>query len=103
MLNQIVLVGRLTGEPRRSEDDRKVIITLAVPRSYKNTEGVYETDYIPCVLWNGIANNALEYCRQGDVIGVKGRLQNDGPNVNVIAEKITFLSSKPSNNERDDD
>jgi single-strand DNA-binding protein len=103
MLNQIVLVGRLTGEPRRSEDNRKAVITLAVPRSYKNADGEYETDFIPCILWNGIAENAMEYCRQGDLVGVKGRLQNEGQHINVVAEKLTFLSSRPSNNERDDD
>jgi len=103
MLNQVVLVGRVTGEVIRSEDSRKASITLAVPRSYKNTDGVYETDFISCVLWNAIATNALEYLKNGDLVGVKGRLQNDGPNTDVIAEKLTFLSSAKPNNERDDD
>lgn len=48
MLNQTVLVGRLVKNPelRETENGNKVTnITLAVPRSYKNTEGVYETDF----------------------------------------------------------
>ena len=58
MLNQVVMVGRLTSDPEINEveNSRKVTtIILAVPRSYKNAEGVYETDFIKCTLWNGIA------------------------------------------------
>ena len=50
-------------------------LTLAVPRSYKNSEGEYETDFIPCVLWQGIAENVVNYCKKGDLVGVKGRVQ----------------------------
>ena len=45
MLNQLVLVGRLAREPelKETEKGKKVTnITLAVPRNYKNAEGVYE-------------------------------------------------------------
>lgn len=61
MLNQTVIVGRLVREPelRETENGTKVTnITLAVPRSYKNVDGEYETDFISCVLWKGIAENA---------------------------------------------
>ena len=102
MLNQIVLVGRLTENPtiKELENDRKVTtITLAVQRSYKNTDGVYETDFIPCILWNGIATNTTEYCKKGDVVGVKGRLQVREDKIEIVAEKVTFLSSKPKESE----
>lgn len=116
MLNQVILVGRLAQNPevQELENGRKVAnITLAVPRPFKNHEGVYETDFIDCTLWNGVAENASLYCEQGDIIGVKGRLQKDsyekdGENrtrMNVVAEKVTFLSSKShekNNVERDD-
>lgn len=101
IMNQVILVGRLTGTPRRDEYDNGMI-TIAVARSYKNADGVYETDFIPCKLWGNMCETTLEYCKVGDILGVKGRLQTDGPNVIVAAEKITFLSAK-SSNERDDD
>ena len=97
MLNQIVLVGRLVSDPT----DNK--ITLAVNRSYKNAEGVYETDFIDIRIFGTIASNTCEYCKKGDIIGVKGRLEGireddgDGHFKNetvVVAEKITFLSSR---------
>lgn len=101
MLNQIVLVGRLTSNPevKELEEGKKYCnITIACPRSFKNTNGEYETDFIECKLWDSIARNTAEYCRKGDVIGVKGRLQTtkvDDKNIQeVIAEKVTFLSSK---------
>ena len=50
-------------------------LTLAVPRSFKNMKGEYDTDYIPCVLWKGVAENTAEYCKKGDLVGIKGRIQ----------------------------
>ena len=106
MLNQVVLVGRLTKEVelKEMEDGKKLAnITIAIPRSYKNVDGEYESDFIDCVLWNGIAENTSEYCKKGDIVGVKGRLQTsnyekeDGSKVfklDVVAEKVTFLSSR---------
>ena len=103
MLNQAVIVGRLVERPiiEESENGRKVSeITLAVPRSYKNAEGIYETDFIKCTLWNGIAENTVEYCNKGDIIGVKGRLQClSGNELKVVAEKVTFLSNNKTKEE----
>ncbi len=106
MLNQTVLVGRLVSDPelRETDNGNKVTnITLAVPRSYKNVNGEYDTDFIPCVLWKGIAENTAEYVKKGDLIGIKGHLQTRNleldenikrQSVEIIAEKVTFLSSK---------
>ena len=105
MLNQAVIVGRIVKDPElRSTTNGKVSnITLAVPRSYKNQEGNYDTDFISCVLWKGVAENTVEYCKKGDLVGVKGRLQTrkyeDSEEkfrhvTELIAEKVTFLSSK---------
>lgn len=105
MLNQAVLVGRIVADPelRETENGNKMTkITLAVPRSFKNSEGNYDTDFISCVLWQGVAENTVEYCRKGDLVGIKGHIQTRSFEVDeekkyvteVIAEKVTFLSSK---------
>ena len=98
MLNQVVLVGRLTSDPEINEveNGRKVTtITLAVSRSYKNLNGEYETDFIKCYLWNAIAETTAEYCKKGYLVGVKGRLQClSGNELQLVAEKVTFLSSR---------
>lgn len=105
-MNQIILVGRLVKTPEviTTESGKNMsYITLAIPRSYKNENGEYDTDFLDCVLWNSVVENTSEYCKQGDVIGVKGRVQSrmiedeDGNNykkIEIVAEKVTFLSSK---------
>lgn len=104
MLNQTVLVGRLANDPElyETESGKKVTrITLAVPRTYKNVNGEYETDFIGCKLWQGVAESTTEYCKKGDLVGIKGRIQTshyeaeDGVRyvTEVIGEKVTFLSS----------
>lgn len=114
MLNQVILVGRLTKdlEVKKLDDDKKVCnLTLAIPRSFKNAEGVYETDFINCALWGNVAESTAEYCKKGDIVGIKGRLQSDSferedgnkeYRTQVMAEKVTFLSAnKEKENERD--
>lgn len=111
MNNMSMLIGRLVSDPQINENEngRKVCnITLAVPRNFKNEEGIYETDFIPVVLWASIAETVKEYCRKGDLIAVKGRLQRFEANdytcnghaiLEVVAEKVSFLSSKPNKEE----
>ena len=105
MLNQIVIVGRLVKSPelKVTEGGKKVSsITLAVPRSYKNMNGTYDTDFIDCVLWANVAETTTEYCHKGDLLGVKGRIQTrkieneeEKPKhvTEIIGERVTFLSS----------
>ncbi len=110
-MNQVVLVGRMTSNPSvlETENGKKyTVINLAVQRAFKNQDGIYETDFIRCILWNGIASNTCEFCKTGDVIGIKGRLQNriyENNNeetkyiTEVIAERVTFLSSNKNKKE----
>lgn len=105
MQNVVFLIGRLVSDPeiKKSENEKDyTTITLAVQRAYKNTEGLYESDFIRCKLWNGIAKNVGEYCHKGDLIGVKGKIQirsyeEDKETkyiTEIIADKVSFLSSK---------
>ena len=109
MVNQIVLVGRIARSPeiRVTESGKKVAtLTLAVPRNYKNASGEYETDFLDCTLWTAVAESTTEYCKTGDMIGVKGRLQTriiESPEgakkrkTEMVAENVTFLTSSPVN------
>lgn len=104
MINQIILVGRLTGDPEIEEYEngkKRTIINIAVQRQFKNIDNKYDTDFFRCVLWNGLASNTKNYCQRGDIVGVKGRVQNrsyvDSENntryiTEIIAEKISFVS-----------
>ena len=110
MLNQIVLVGRLTRNIKinKSENGKKIAnISLAIPRSFKNMEGTYDTDFIDCVAFENIAENTASYCSKGDIVGVKGRVQSrvvekEGKKeylMDIVAEKVTFLSSRKKQEE----
>ena len=75
MHNMVYLIGRLTEDPciKKLEDDRDMLtINLAVQRSFKNEDNIYETDYLRCILWNALAEHTCEYCRKGDLVGIKG-------------------------------
>ena len=59
-------------------------------------------------MWNAVANSTAEYCHKGDIVGIKGRIQvsnyddEDGNKkymTEVIAEKVTFLTSKKEEEE----
>ena len=113
MLNQVILVGRLvrTPELQLTDNGKKwSMITLAVNRGYKNSNGEYDTDFLDCSLWTAIAENTAEYCKSGDIIGVKGRIQTrlidneDGTKhkkMEIIADKVTFLSSSRNDKKED--
>lgn len=97
MLNQLVLIGRLVDKPivKETKDSRKVsYIKIAVPRNYKDVNSEYINDIIPITLYNGVAQNCESYCNKGNLLGVKGRIECIDDTVVIIAEKITFLSSK---------
>lgn len=87
MLNQFVLVGRVTKTEREE-------VNIAVPRNYKNSEGVYDTDFITIIVKESINEQMQTYCQKGDLIGVKGRIACLNNNLELVAEKITFLASR---------
>ena len=96
MLNQTVLVGRIVSDPKINEtinDKTVTTIPLAGQRRYNNEEGEYATEFIPCFWWDGVAQNVVEYCKKGDLIGIKGRIQSTADKIELIAERVTFLSS----------
>ena len=77
----------------------------------RNENGEYDTDFVDCTLWQGVAENTAEYCRKGDILGVKGRLETSIDQIdekkikkmNLVAEKVTFLSSKSKENDQENE
>lgn len=109
-MNNVTLVGRLTHEPEVKENTDgtfRTMINIAVARDYRNSDGVYEADFIKCVLWNGIASATKDYCHKGDVVGIKGKLQTHTYEteakekrqvLEVVVDKVTFISSSTPKN-----
>ncbi len=114
MTNSLILVGRVVRVPELKDTDNNTkvaTLTIAIPRAFKNIEGNYDTDFVDCTLWNVVAQSACEYCKKGDVVAIKGRIQSytldkeEMPKLNmlqVIAERISFIAnSKKIEEEKD--
>ena len=113
MMNQVILIGRITKdiELRHFENGNAVInFGLAISRDYKNANGEYETDFIDIQATNKIAELTSEYCKKGDLISVRGRLEKkmwidkeDKKHYDtyVRCDKVSFLSIKKDDNKQD--
>ena len=78
MLNNVVLVGRMTkdAELRYTPQNQAVAtFTLAVNRNFKNANGEREADFINCVIWRQQAENLANWAKKGVLIGITGRIQ----------------------------
>ena len=93
MLNHVVLVGRIYS-PINLEVNGDYTVVLKVPKGVKKSKSDYDSDYIDITLTDSIAQNMRDYCKEGDVVGVKGHLRKNENDLHmtVEAEKITFLS-----------
>lgn len=105
MNNTVMEVGRLVKEIElRYTAEEKAIgnFTIAVNRDYKNKDGIYETDFFNCVVYGKIVETIKEYTQKGDLIGLRGKLQNRSYEnetgkhyiTEIIVEKVSFLSAK---------
>lgn len=110
MLNNIVLVGRLTRDPELRYTSGEGIpvanFTLAVDRGFKNRDGEKEADFIRIVAWNKQAENIANYMSKGRLVAVEGRLQirsyedQEGTRktiAEVVARGVTFLPDGKGN------
>lgn len=109
MINNTVLVGRLTKEPDlryTNNGTATASFTLAVNRSFKNASGDREADFINCVIWRKSAETLANYAHRGTLLGVTGRIQTrnyenqQGQRVyvtEVVVENFQLLESKNSN------
>ena len=106
MLNNVVLVGRMTkdAELRYTPQNQAIAtFTLAVNRNFKNANGEREADFINCVIWRQQAENLANWAKKGVLIGITGRIQTrsyenqQGQRVyvtEVIADNFQLLESR---------
>ena len=106
MINNVVLVGRLTRDPELRHTPSNVAVatfSLAVNRNFKNQAGDREADFISCIMWRQQAELFAEWCKKGNLVGVTGRIQSrsydnqQGQRVyvtEVVAESFQTLEKK---------
>jgi single-strand DNA-binding protein len=96
MLNQVVIVGRL-----QNYDLVMGTMTLAVQRQYKNENGEYDTDLIKVNMDKNIAKN-MSYLTMGDIVGIKGRIEVKGLELEIKVDRVTFLSNNKGERNNED-
>ena len=108
-MNRVELTGRLTADPelRYTESDKAYTrFTLAVNRNFKNKDGNYDADFLPCVAFRSQADFVSRYFKKGSMIGIEGRVQvrnydaQDGTKryvTEVVVENIEFVGGKNEN------
>lgn len=77
MINQVVLMGRLTRDPSLKYTKSNVAVcsfTLAVDRGIKTSDGKKQTDFIPCVAWGKAGEFVSKWFSKGVMAIAIGKL-----------------------------
>ncbi len=102
-MNKVTLLGRLTRDPELRYTQSGVAslsFTVAVNRNFKNANGEYDADFIPVVVWRGLAETLGKHLKKGSRVCVSGRIQtrsydgNDGQKryvTEVVADDATII------------
>lgn len=108
-MNKVILIGRLTKEPKVGSTESGVStaqFTIAVNRNYKNKDGNYEADFINCKAFRNTADFIGKYTKKGNQISLVGSLQTRKYDKNgetiyiteVLTESIDLLEKKQQEN-----
>lgn len=89
MLNQVTLIGTLSGKPIYSTDNPD-------KTSYKIFVKMDTEEEIAVYIWASLADTITEKYPIGTLLGVKGSLKIYNGQLMVIAEKISFMTAQES-------
>ncbi|NWK83347.1 single-stranded DNA-binding protein [Staphylococcus sp. GSSP0090] len=102
MINNIVIVGRLTKNPKIYDKEEKKLATfcVAVTRNYKDKNQKPICDYLFCKAFGKMANHIEKYTNQGSLVGITGQMQShkyekEGQThfvSEILIESIQFMS-----------
>lgn len=107
MLNQIVVIGRLTRDPELRRTGSGVAVasfTIACDRDFGANGQERETDFIDCVAWRNTGEFVSKHFRKGRMAVVSGRLQirswtdkdgNKRRTAEIVADNVYFGDAKP--------
>ncbi len=106
MFNKVVLIGNLTKDPELTTSPSGVSVcrfSIAVTRSYTDSDGERQTDFFNCVAWRGLGENIAKYTKKGNKVAVFGSIQlrnyedNQGAKrtaVDIVVNDVEFLTPK---------
>lgn len=105
-MNRVFLIGNLTKDPELTTTNSGVSLckfTLAVQRRFTGNDGEREADFLPIIVWRGLADNCYKFLKKGSKAGVSGTIQTrqydvpDGTRrfiTEIIADEVEFLSTR---------
>ena len=105
-MNRVMLIGRLTAKPELRYTGSNIPFarfSVAVYRTFSNSQGQRETDFINVVVWRKQAENVCNFLDKGSLVSVEGRLQtgsyddkdgNKRYSMDVVGDSVQFLESK---------
>lgn len=114
-MNKVLLIGNLTKDPELSTTTNGVSLckfTLAVPRKYTTSSGEREADFLPIIVWRGLADNCYKFLKKGSKASVCGSIQTrvyetpEGTRrymTEVVADDVEFISTRSSAEEGEED
>ena len=109
-MNRVCLVGRLTAKPELRYTGSNTAYTrfsVAVNRTFANSQGEREADFINIVAWRRQAENICQYLDKGSQVSIDGRIQtgsftgqdgNKRYTTEVVADNVQFLESRRNQN-----
>ena len=111
-MNRVMLIGRLTAKPELRYTGSNIPyarFSVAINRTFSNSQGQRETDFINVIIWRKQAENVCNFLDKGSLVSVEGRLQSisyddkDGNkrySLDVVADNVQFLESKSQSQNR---
>ena len=112
MINNVVLVGRLTKDIDLKYTGSGTAVgtfNLAVNRKFTDQNGERKSDFINCVIWRKAAENMANFTRKGSLVGIEGSIQTrnyDNQQGNrvyvteVVVDNFTLLEPKQTTEQR---
>lgn len=89
-MNLIAIIGIIHSVNKMNKDVTNILLRVKKP-FFNYGENSIDYECIPIEINNLIFKNELENIIIGNLIGLKGRLENDNNTTKVIAEKIQLF------------
>ena len=89
--NTVILVGRIVNIPTKEENEKYLYVTIDPT----------ETDMIldVAIPAGNLSDNLNEYCKKGDLLGIKGHIDVENNQIIIVADRVTFMAGKSEEGE----
>lgn len=111
-MNKVIIIGRLTKDVELLETPGGTPLarlSVAVNRSYKNSDGEREADFFNVTVWGNQAENCSKYLEKGRQVAIQGELRNDTytdkngdkrTSTTINAQEVEFIESAATSGEK---